>query len=593
MNKLLRISSIVLALVLVLGAFTGCGSKETAPGATPVESSATAEKTEQQQEVLEYTFLDLVNTTAPYGYNNPNDVVTPEVEKKFNIKVKEVTFAAGTKPLEQINMMVAANNVPDVVLVDNPNLPIFYSKGVFAELDEYIPSMKNTDKWISDTGWNMLKVNGKIVALPTEADVDTSNPEVAEIVNNDPFYRPMNNHCIKVREDVLTKLGYTFKPMKQIQEELDANPRQITEDDVKLEPAINTVEDFEKLLYGIRDLNLKVGDKSVIPLTIPDWGGYHLSVLFAPTGGWYCDKDTMEVTGFITNPMMKEYYQTLRKWYNDGILDNDYLIQKPEQLQEKVASGRVASLFFTPDINAARANLKQISPDMEFRSIPWPQSMSGEPGYIDASYPSGFYNLMINKEFKDIGRLIEYFDWFQTEEAMELTTWGPESAGLYVEENGVKKFKDNALWEAIRDGSKTADGKNAEYYGLYDNKNPTTIYTSKAFLCAPAPFFNYKGYERSYPAKFDAFSDTWNYIAAKKLCRDGTVLSSCGEKSNVTSGYYWSTVSTGGVAKMLSAKTDEEFDKIWEETVNDYMAKGEYEAGKAEMLEQFKNVLGK
>ncbi|MDG0814316.1 extracellular solute-binding protein [Cohnella rhizosphaerae] len=452
---------LALAAALALSALAGCsdGGGNDAGNASGSSSASGAASAQASAEApFSYTFLDTVHPTALFGYNNPNDVVTPVVEQKFNVKVSDIVFSAGQSPVERVNMLVAANNLPDVVLVDNPNLSLLYSTGAFADLSEYQSLMVNTDKYVSDTGWNSLKVAGKLVALPTSAMPDAGNPEVAAAMQADIFHRDPVNWAFMLREDILKKLGYKFKTVKDIQAELDQNPRQLTDADLQLDPPIETPEDFEKLLYDIQKLDLKVDGKPVIPLSIPDWGAYHISSLYAPTGGYYANPDTGEVAGFIGNPNMKTYYAKLRQWFKDGVLDKDYLLQKPEQLQQKIASGRVAAMFSVPDTNGARTSLKQLDPEAELRPIPWPKSQyeidTGHASYVDPSYPAGFYNIMINKNVKDIPRLLKYFDWFQTEEAMDLSVWGPESAGLYELKDGVKVFKDQALYEAIRDGKK-------------------------------------------------------------------------------------------------------------------------------------------
>ncbi|MDG0814317.1 hypothetical protein [Cohnella rhizosphaerae] len=120
-----------------------------------------------------------------------------------------------------------------------------------------------------------------------------------------------------------------------------------------------------------------------------------------------------------------------------------------------------------------------------------------------------------------------------------------------------------------------------------------STYTSKAFLTAPAPFYNNKTFEHSYPAKFDAWNDMWAFVSTVKLSKDGTVLSPSGEKSNALSNYYWNTFRTSDTAKLLSAKSEAEFDKKWEELKKTFEEKGGYEAAIAEMKPLFERALGK
>ncbi len=592
MSKINRFISILLATILAIGILAGCTPGNPTEGGNSNDVS-NASSTAEELKPIEYTFLDTVHATAPFGYNNPNDVVSPWVEENLKVKVKEVIFAAGQTPMERVNMMVAAENLPDVVLIDSPDIASAYATGAFADLTDYISSMPNIDKYVSDVGWNMNSVDGRVVAIPVSSmEMDTENPEVAEILENDLLFRFPNNWAFNIQQDLLTTLGYTFKTVDEVQAELDAEPRRITEQDVEITPAIDTFEKFEKLLYDIKALNIKVDGKDLIPLSIPEWGMYHISTLFAQHGGFMYDEATSKTSAYLGNPGMKEFYKVASKWAKDGILDKDFMILKPEQYQERVSSGRVAVTFMIPDVAGTRQNLKAKSPTNDLRPIVWPAPVVATKSYVDPSYPGGFYVIMINKDYEDIDRLVEYFDWFQTEEAMDIGTWGPESAGLFEVKDGKKVFKEEELWITVRDNTKTEDGRNTEYYGIYDKNNAVAGFTSKAFLCVPAPYINLKSSDRSYPVSFNAYADMYNYVSSGKLCRDGSVLSPTGEKASVLSSYYWGTTKSKA-AQLFDAKSDAEFDSIFEELIEDMKLNGGYDEAIEYMDELFRASLGK
>lgn len=596
MKRFTQILALLLALVMVFG-LVACGNNDApaadAPAADKPATDKPAADAPAAAEPLVYTFLDACHATAPYGFDNPDDIVTPYVEEKFGITVGEITHAAGQTPMEQINMMVAAGNLPDVVLVSNNVVATAYATGAFADLTDYVHVMTETDKYISDIGWNSLSVDGRIVALPySSVEIDQGNAEIMSKIEGDLYYQPNINWTFVIQEDILTKLGYDFTSMAELQADLDANPRAITDADVALNPAIDSFEDFEALLYAIKDLNLTVDGKPVYPLSIPEWGLYHISSLYCQNGGYMYDEATGKASGFIMNPGMKEYYKTIVKWLQDGILDPDFLIQKAEQYQEKVQSGRVAVTFQIPDVTATRSALKAASATNDLHPFDWPAPVAATKSYVDPSYAGGYYNIMINKDFKDIERLLTYFDWFQTEEAQDLTTWGPESAGLWTtDENGNKVWADEAFYEAISTGGATADGVSAEKLGLYDKFNLVAAYTSKAFLCAPMPILNTESWVYSYPAEMDAYTGTYAYISTAKLCRDGSVLSANGEAAAACDGYYWS-VTKLKMAELFDTKTDAEFDAAWDSIVADFVENGGYEAAIAEMTPLFENLLG-
>ncbi|WP_312372793.1 extracellular solute-binding protein [Lachnoclostridium sp.] len=591
MKKSLRFISVLLILTMIVSSLTACSKdkKETKDDVAVSAGQNGESAASDTKEPIQYSVLTVFDETASADYDNPNDVVSPAIKEKFGISVSDVTFNGGMTPIERINMLVASDTVPDVVIVDNPNIAAFYETGAFADLSEYKDLMKNTDKYISDIGWNRLSVDGKLVAIPGDmsgGEIDLENPQLADVVN-DPYYSRPGNWALLVNESILKQAGYTVKTVSELQSELDANSRKITDEDIQITPSIKTVADLETLLTKVKELNLKVDGKPVIPLSLPDWGGFHMSVLSAPTGGWYCNPDTMEVSGFLFNPGMKEFYKTWKNWFDKDLIDKDYIIHKGEQYQEKVASGRVAVVFPGGiDLATVRASLKEQGSDLKV--IPWPETSANS--YVDASFPCGFKNIMINKNCKDIPRLLEYFDWFQTEEAKDLMSWGPESAGLWEIKDGVKVFKDTEFANDVISNAKTADGRGAEYYGLVGKDYAPH---AKATLCAPAILFNEKSVDRSYPLKMDAYTSSYAYVSTEMLNRDGTVLPSAGEKSNTASGYYWSVIKTTKIASLLSTKSDEEFNKVWQEILDDFKANGDYDAATEEMRAVFKISLGK
>jgi len=582
----------VFMLSTVLAGCSGKNNETQSPAPSSPQSSAPSESGAAEEPLMEITILDALNAAVRPGADNPNDIVTPEVEKKFNIKITEITPSGGKMPAELINMMVAAGNVPDVVFTDNQNIGNFYAKDAFADLTEYKDLLVNMKKWYTDIAWKMLESDGKLIALPSAGDPNMDNPEIASQLNADLLYRPMNNFAIQVREDVLKKAGYTFKTVSALQQELDSAPRRVTAEDLQIEPAINTFEDFEALLYKIKDLNLTANGKPVYPLYVPgEYGPHILSVIYAPTSGFWYDKDADQVSALLENPYVKDFYKVMNKWVKEGIIDKDFMIDKADQMQTKIAGGNAAVIITTSDINAARTAIKRTNPEDDFRPIPWPASKSGKVAHVDPSYPAGPGNIMINKNVKDIPRLLKYLDWFFSDEAMELGTWGPESAGLWEVKDGKKVFKDNALWEAISTGTTTADGKGASYYGLIDYFAPVE-WTSKAFAYAPTPPYNLKNYRLSYPIKLNAYADMQNFISSKMLARDGSMLPAKGEVASTLAGYFWSsTVKKLPLAMM--AKTDADFDKEWDAIVSDLKNNGRYDEAMQIMLQEFRAINGK
>lgn len=568
---------LLLALLMLSAFVTGCGgsSQESTQGKTEEQSSSsTVANGQASNDLLEYTYY-YHDAEASKWANNPNDVVTPYIEKKFNIRVKEVYTPTSQTLREMLNQWRAAGNIPDVLNLNGDDANYAISTGEFAALDDYIKDMPNFNKYMDANYWPIYKTDGEIYQIP-QLQLQLNDSKYA----NDPYNPGMFAWGLWVREDLLSQAGYRFTPVDKIAETTTNAGKRPTADDYKIDPPINTPDDFYTMLKKINDLHTKVGDKPLIPLSITAWQQFHIGSMF-DFGQWRKDENG-DVEGFLGTPGAKDYYKFLTKLYKEGLIDKDFLIQKPEQLQEKVASGRVACGMQVPDLPAAMQSMAQINPEEKIRYIAWPKQTPGK-GFYDVYLP-GFYRVIVNKNFKDIKRLTQYFDWFYSDEGMDTITWGPESAGLWEIKDGKRVFKDKEVENDILNGIHGKKG--ADFYGLYDYTNTErSSYWSKAAMATPCIVIgNPRSYERSYPPKLSALLVGRNIICKSGLDYDGVASYGDGkDNSNAASTYYWNDFVGQKVANLLISKNDAGFDNAWNEIYKEYLTKGKYEAAKEDM----------
>ena len=60
-----------------------------------------------------------------------------------------------------------------------------------------------------------------------------------------------------------------------------------------------------------------------------------------------------------------------------------------------------------------------------------------------------------------------------------------------------------------------------------------------------------------------------------------------GDNTNAASGFFWNQFSTLEIAKVLNAKTDDEFDAARKEVYDKFVKEGNYEAAKQDMTKWF------
>jgi putative aldouronate transport system substrate-binding protein len=527
--------------------------------------------------LLTYTAWPRMSESEKY-LNNPNDVVTPYIEKKFNIKVSDVTISSNSMPFkQQFNVMAAADSVPDVIINSKDGVDYAIQSGLYAELGGYIKDMKNYNKYFDKKYARNYLTDGKLYQISC-VELNLNDPKY----DADPYNMGAPNWCMWAREDILAKCGYKFTPLDEIQKKATQTGTKPTVDDLKITPAIDTPEKFAQLLRKIKALNLKVGDRSVQPLSVSSWQQFHLGCMF-PFGHWH-QYDNGDVEGFLNSPGAKDWYIFLNKLNNEGLIDPDWLIQKEDQLQEKASSGLVAVGMYLSDIPAARANMLKVNPSYKIRYIPWPKSNPKE-GFFDV-YEGGYERTIISKKVKDIKRLTQYFDWFFSDEGLDLLTWGPPNTGVWTMQNGKKVFNKDIEQDMLT----SAKGKKgADYYGLFDSSSYIIPYLSKAALCAPKLMTgNPVSYIRSYPVQPDVF--TWARSLYGRFGMDYSGNGSYGdggENSNAYSTYFWSNWQNDRVAKVLGKKTEAEFNKAWDEQMKLADTEGKGPEAKADMAKWF------
>ena len=381
--------------------------------------------------------VDLEYSDTANFLDNPNDVVTPWIENKFHIRVNEV-IQGGLTTIgfkERLATYIAANNLPDVVICGNEMAAYAVATGYYGQgYDDLIENnMPNLAKYFDADFWPRYSNNGVKTQIPCVI-VDTSKEPYA----SDPYCMPLGSWALWVREDLLAKVGYTFTPVKEINAKTVDQGLMPTREDYAITPAIDTPEAFRELLEKIQALNIKVGDSDLIPFSSIDWSQFHVGSMF-DFGHWR-QTDDGNVGGFIGSTGAKDYYHYLNQLYQSGLVDADFIVQTSDQLQSKIAAGRVGAGMYIGDVNSAQSALYQtVGEDASIRFIPWPKADDSGLGAYDI-FEAGFWRVIIRSDMEreKKERLIEYFDWFFSDEGMDVCSWGPAEAGLYTtDENGV------------------------------------------------------------------------------------------------------------------------------------------------------------
>jgi len=531
---------------------------------------------------IEYS-IDLALSGAATTLDNPNDVVTPYIENRFSIRVSNIiqgsTSEHGFK--ERMDLYVASDDVPDVVIAGNENCTYAVSTGKYGDLTPQIEKMENMNKTIDPAFWPRFMNNGKKTQIPITGPDVTKEPYAS-----DPYVPPMSSWGLWIREDILARCGYRFMTIAEIERQYLVRGLIAPAEAYNLEPPVKTPDDLYSLLVKIKGLGLTVGGEPLIPWSSSGWSQFHMGCMF-DFGQWRLDPVTGEADGFLGSPGAKDYYKFLHTLFQEGLIDHEFMRQSDDLTQSKIESGRVAMGMYIPSFQDAQAALKHsLGDDAVIRYIEWPKQQEGV-GAFDI-FENGFWRLIIRGDYPEKDRLTQYFDWFYSEEGQDILTWGPDEAGLWEYRDNVKRFVDPRVEEDCLNG--ITGGMGADFWGLFTVTSGTYFpYLSKAGICAPYTTVNYADYRRSFPPKLDSMLMNRAAVSLGGYDRSGRYA--YGDGSEVVakaSSYYWSAFTGEEVDKLLEAESDEEFDEAWEAAYARFVEETEYGTAKLRMASWFR-----
>lgn len=309
--------SCMLAVTLAAGALAGCGSKSNtnAPTSIPTESELQAmdDITFPLKEPVEITIATEDGTTASLANNLP---LWQEIEKRTNIKINwDVTAPA--QYVEVMKLRVSAGgDLPDVMLLPNGmNLSELGSQGRILPLENYInrfgPNIQKMYEEFPNTK-ALTSADGHIYSVNT--------------VSENAYFMP---YSFVIRKDWLDRLGLSVP---------------------------QTVDDWMTVLRAFRDEDADGdGDKTdEVPFSV---GGHAWYTTFWAqawglhmfySDGWYPDENGKMQYEFVSD-RAKEFYKWLHSFYQEGLLDQEFLTMGDEtKLFEKVSRNEVGAFLAHP-----------------------------------------------------------------------------------------------------------------------------------------------------------------------------------------------------------------------------------------------------
>ena len=520
--------------------------------------------------------------------DNPNNVIVPYIKEKFGVTVSEIREGPADMTVPQVLLMwKAADTVPDIFQAGSEDYGAMVISNVFAPLDKYLENMPNYERFLPRKYWprEAAEADGKTYAFYNLPGNIWPKPEPP---SDDVVTPSINHRALWVREDVLTAIGWGFTPLEEVKKmTLDKGIRP-TYEQLKVTPEIDTPEKFLDFLRAIKAANLKsIDGQDVIPFSMIGWETWHLGVMF-DWGYWRINR-AGEVDGYLGLPGTYDYMKWLWTAYREGLIDPDYLVHQHVQLQEKVATGRIAAGEYVRDSINVFAQLEENVQGATRHFIPFPKS-SPEYGFYDPYNPHPYLRTLINKDLSDdvVQRIADFVDWSYSDEGQEILAWGPADAGLYKIVDGRKRFIDPAVEEAVLGGD--VDGPGAFEYGIYDSKAHG----------APDPFTKAFGPGALVKTVFTEYNMTsyWPGLMSSIVASDERFLGvstklqvANSDQSEVVQGvadWYWGIFPQSYLPQLLKAENAAEFEDRFKQLMNAFESETNYAEAKKNMEAYFK-----
>ena len=621
-KKGLKTIALWIALLVLATSFTGCGGtqdgNEAAVSTGGTEQSAAAgaqnywdllDSAEDTSDLPDWTgkqiklveWLGHGSGTADHP-KATQDVVTPEAKRVTGVELDtENSFDNGGSSIDvKLSLLAAADDWPGIINTSSTFLiKDLVTSGELYDLTELLPKycphiMKLYDPANNKSVMDEItaELSDKIYFIPSEAPTGF----MYETFKDDPGFDEerwgrimpptpvVDWPRIWVRDDILKKMYPGAKTQDEI-EALYLKNGKFTEEEI-FDVPIKSTADFLQFMKDMKALIDKEGIKEngkPVQVAYAAFGGDNWPVLacFVPAiygvpGGpdyfTYFDKKAGKLVRTIDQQWFKDAAHEYQKLVATGVVSKESLLDNSAVFQEKLNSGQYAITFawLKPDENALKEagrtyRYRQLWLDMpynfeQFCNVYVPYSQETNIGIFKDSVPE-----------EDLPQVLRYLDYMMSDVGAKLAYWGPRSAGLFKEENGVRVYMDKELEDNMVYG---VDNNRNVYFNLFNrmastesNRTAFPMYPTAAAATMDHPKYVYNNIKLS-----AGNADTYFQPGALEgLSLEEHKVPAVQGQSLTGFSKQWDVFGKGrdafekALTAPLAAKDDAEFDKLWED----------------------------
>lgn len=380
---------------------TACGGgKESGSTASAATDSADPVKTEDSRETAKLSmFVQLDPKTAASRKSLSEVPAIQEIEKRTGVTL-EFLHPAGNNLAEQLSLILAANELPDLFSVIWNTIPggvdKLYNSGQIIDLSGYIdtdmPNFKKLMEAHPEIRTQMVTDDGKVLMLP-ELRLEESTQYF---------------ECFFIRKDWLEAVGKaTPTTMEELHDVLKAFQTQ--------DPNGNGKADEIPFISG--------SDQP---------GVERLGYMFGINTAWAAS-NCMYVDGGAVKfgpaeEAYRDYLTAMNRWYEEGLIDPDYLSTDASGRDAKMTSG-IGGMFYGK-MNGQQAvylgAMAEQNPDFDLVALPYVNAPDGTAYDFNSTFCVGVSGIAISSQCRDVKKAVQFVDYLYSDEGNLISNFGIE-----------------------------------------------------------------------------------------------------------------------------------------------------------------------
>ncbi len=388
-----KIISMVMILTILTTLVTGCGSKGSANETAGTSSTAA---NSAQKNVNEYGWAVPEKTLEINVFqadkNNPDTVAknTELINKyfleKFNVKLNKIQL--DMDPNEKLNLMLASDDYPDVIMAMNDdNLAKWKSQGKIQDLTSVVDKVGGDIKTaLGDMYQRYLDGDGKLYGIPRGWGL-----------------LPLPDRCAHIRWDWYNAMG---------------------------SPKIETPDDYYNVLKQMLEQHPKnsKGEKAYAISWNENCNIETIAGIWGLKDGYKEDADH-NLTHWLNTPEGLEFTKYYNRFYREGMLDPDAFINKYDDWKTKFSNERIMGHIGNQweSSNAGHEVWQKDNPNWteEQRYVQIKiKAPEAEQAYLAPKDTFGWNYTVITDKCKTTEDIVKFIDFTMTPIGTRLVSWG-------------------------------------------------------------------------------------------------------------------------------------------------------------------------